>query len=124
MNGGGLLPSEAVQLIKSSGNVANATAAATLAAAALATTWITGFDMTALGSTAGSAQNATVSLGATTLSYAFSFPLGATVQAASLSIRFNPPLPASAPDLPITVTLPAGGSGNAHAAVNAYGYQK
>jgi len=81
----------------SSGNVAAATATATLPGVAGKTTYITGFTMTAGGSTAVSSVSCTVSpvgSGGATLSYTFSS--SATVDAPSnpLAVTFTPPLPA------------------------------
>jgi hypothetical protein len=109
----------------SSGNVANASAAATLAAVAAKTNYITGFTITAAGATAASVVTATVTglLGGTQ-SFTFSVPAGATVGATPLLYNFIPPHPASAVNTAITVTLPALGAGNTNAAVNVRGIQK
>lgn len=111
----------------SSGNVAAATAAATLPGVAGKTTFISGFQMTAGGSTAVSSVTCTVSpvgSGGSTLSYTFS--TSATVDSPSnpLVVTFNPPLPANAANTAIVATCPALGAGNAHAAMSAEGYQR
>ena len=109
----------------SSGNVANASAAATLAAAAAKTTWITGFAITASGATVGSVVTATVTGAITgTLSFTFAVPTGATVGATPLVVNLANAIPASAVNTAIVVTLPALGSGNTNAAVSAWGFQK
>jgi|SRR5215471_4222199 len=108
----------------SSGNVANASAVATLAAAAGKTTYINGFILTASGATAGLPVVATVTGVITgTLSFIFTFPAGVLVGASPLSVHFSQPIPASAVNTAIVVTLPAGGSGNTNAAADAYGFQ-
>lgn len=107
----------------SSGNVANAAAVATLPGVAGKTTWLTSFEVTAAGATAALDVNVTVVAGATTLTYAFTFPIGAAVGAVPLVVVLPAPLSAGAPNTPITVTLPAGGAGNTNAAVNAHGFQ-
>ena len=118
-------PDTITPLSESSGNVANASAAATLPAVAGKTTYITGFTATAAGATAASVAELTVGgLGGGTQTFIFVFPAGVTVQATTLNVKFEPPLPASAADTAIVVTLPAGGSGNTNAAVVATGFQQ
>lgn len=116
----------ATRIRGASGNVANASAVATLAAGgASVTTYITGFEVTAAGATAGAVVNVTVT-GTTggTLTYVYAIPTGATVAAAPLVVEFPDPIPASAVNTAIAVTLPALGAGNTHAAVVAHGYQQ
>lgn len=110
-------------LAVTSGNVANAIATATLPAAAGKRTWITGFTVTADGATAGLAVDVAVAGLANTLHYSFTFPAGATVGAAPLTVTFPAPIPSAAVNTAITVTLPASGAGGTNAAVNAYGFQ-
>ena len=107
----------------SSGNVANASGVATLAAVATKTTYITGFDVTGSGATVGAAVSVTVAglLGGTA-TYTAVAATGATVGNAPLVVRFDPPLPASAVNTAIVVTCPALGAGNTNNTVNAYGY--
>ena len=109
----------------SSGNVANTNAVATLAAATGKTTWINGFALTAAGATAGSVVTATITGVITgTMSFTFTVPTGATVGATPLAVNFSNPIPASAVNTAIVVTLPALGSGNTNAAATAWGFQK
>lgn len=117
-------PEAITPLHVSSGNVADAAAVATLPAAAGKTTTISGFTLSASGATAGLPVVATVTDGTWTLDYIFVFPAGVLVSATPLSVVFNPPLPASAPDTTIVVTLPAGGAGNTNAAASATGFQQ
>lgn len=107
-----------------SGNVAAASAVATLAAAAGKTTYISGFDITSGGSTAAALVLAALSglLGGT-VSYVYGTVAGATLANPNLSVRFNPPYPASAANTAIVLTLPSLGTGNTNAIVSAYGYQ-
>lgn len=107
-----------------SGNVANASAVATLAGAAAKTTYITGFQVTASGATAGLPVIVAVAglLGGTQ-SFIFTFPAGVLVGAQPLLVTFPTPLPASAVNTAITVTCPAGGAGNTNAAAAAQGFQ-
>lgn len=107
----------------SSGNVANAQAQASLPAVANKTNWLTGFEVTASGSTA--ALIVLVAVAGTvggTLTYVFVFPAGATVAAQPLIVEFAQPIPASAANTAIVVTCPAGGAGNTNACVNVHGF--
>lgn len=107
-----------------SGNVAAGSAVATLAGVASKTTYISGFQITASGATAALVVDATVTgLVSGTATYTFTFPAGVTVGATPLVVLFDPPVPASAANTAIVVTLPSGGAGAAHAAVNAQGFQ-
>lgn len=109
-----------------SGNVANASAVATLAApGAGITNYLTGFEITFSGATAASVVVATVTglLGGTR-SYIVSVPAGATVGGTPLIVDFSTPIPASAANTAIVVTLPALGAGNTNACVNARGFKK
>lgn len=108
----------------SSGNVANANAVATLAAAVGKTTYISGCAITSTGATIGAVVNVTivgVITGTMTLNYAA--PAGVSAMGTPLILNFNPPIPASATNTTIVVTLPALGAGNTNAAVTAWGYQ-
>jgi hypothetical protein len=107
----------------SSGNQANASAAATLAAVAGKTNFLTGFDVTAAGATAAGVVTGTITgvLGGTR-SFTFAVPAGATVAATPLVVEFLHPLQASAVNTAIVVTLPALGAGNTNATVNAQGF--
>jgi hypothetical protein len=107
-----------------SGNVANANAVATLPAAVGKTTWITGFTLRAAGATSASVVTATITglLGGTK-SYTFTFPAGATTAADSINVQFSQPMPGSAANTAIVVTLPAGGAGNTNATATAEGFQ-
>jgi hypothetical protein len=108
-----------------SGNVAASSAAATLGAVAGRTNYITGFQLTAAGSTVALVVNATVTgLVTGTLTYTFVFPAGVTAQATPLIVNFDNPIPASAVNTAITVTLPSGGAGNTNAAANIQGFDQ
>jgi hypothetical protein len=107
----------------SSGNVANATATATLAATTGMQWSVTGLEITAGGCTAATMVSASVTgLYGGTVTYAFGCPLGAAVPAVPLVVNFNPPLDAAAVGGAIVLTLPALGSGNTNAAVAIHGY--
>lgn len=117
------IPEGATFLVSSSGNVANASAVATLTAPAGKTAYIAGFIVTGGGATTGADVIVTVT-GVTggTQSYIFTFPAGAVVAGLPLVVDFPINLPASAIATNIVVTLPAGGTGNTNAAVTAFGY--
>ena len=106
-----------------SGNVANASAVATLAGTAGKTTYITGFQCSGAGATAVNVVNATVVGGTWTETFTFVFVAGVTTADAPLIVTYPIPIPASAANTAITVTLPASGSGGTNAACNAQGYQ-
>lgn len=112
------------QINASSGDVANATAAATLAGTAGKTTYLTGFEITGTGATAGAAVAVTVT-GVLNgpLTYIYTAATGAAVANTPLIVSFPEPLAASAANTGITVSCPALGAGNAHNSTNAHGYQ-
>jgi len=107
-----------------SGNVANATATATLAAASGKTTYITDFMCTASGAT--SAKVVTVTLTGVitgTKNFTFVFPAGVTTAATPLVFTPPQPIPASATNTTIAVTMPSSGSGGTNATCTADGLQ-
>ena len=124
------LPTQSAQpagtdITAASGNQANANAVATLPGVAAKTTYITGFEVTATGSTAALIVLVTVTGVITgTLTYVFVFPAGVTTPANTLTVEFSRPIPASGQNTAIVVTLPAGGAGNTNAAVVAHGFQQ
>ena len=115
----------AVPVTASSGDVAAATATATLAAATTKTTYLSGFDFTSSGATAASTVVCTITGTVTgTLTYDLAVVAGATLANGRLNVQFEYPIPASAVNTPIVVSCPSLGSGNLHAAMNAYGFQR
>ena len=107
----------------SSGNKANASAAASIAAQPGMTAYVTGFQVTACGATAANAVTvALAGVAGGTLSYAFAYPAGATVAALNLVVSFYPALAASGLDTAISITLPPSGSGGTNAAVSIQGF--
>jgi len=111
-------------LTATSGNIANASAVATLAAAAGKTTCITGFDITGTGATVGLPVIVTVAglLGGS-ITFTYAAMAGALIFNAPLQVRFPAPIPASAVNTAITVTCAALGLGATNNVVNAYGLQ-
>lgn len=121
--GGNGLPSGATAVNAASGNVANAVATATLAAVAGKTNYVTGFEITAGGATAAALVAATLTgiLGGTA-TYIYAAPAGAAVGATPLIVQFQTPIPASAVNTAIAISLPALGAGNTNAAVAIHGF--
>lgn len=116
-------PDQTTPVHAASGNVANAAAAASLAAVAGKTAWCTGFEITAGGATAAALVLAALSgIRGGTATFIFGAPAGATAQAVPLYGRFDMPIPASAINTAITITLPALGAGNTNAAVVIHGF--
>lgn len=113
----------ATPLIAGSGNVTNASAAATLTGTATTTVYISGFEITGSGSTTALPVTVTVAglLGGTR-SYTYSFVAGVLVSNVPLVVAFYPALPASAINTAIVVTCPAGGAGNTNNTVVAHGF--
>lgn len=109
----------------SSGNVANASASATLPAAAQTYSYLTGFEIMAGGATAGACVNATITglLGGT-ITYPVCVPTGATIQAYPVLLEFIPPLRSATFNTAIVLSLPALGAGNTNAAVIVHGYSE
>lgn len=117
------LPAGATMLSNSSGNVANATATATLTSAVGRTVWITGFSLTGAGATAGAVVTVTVigTLGGT-ISYTYTASTGATVSNTPLFEDFTLPVPASATNTNIVISCPALGIGNTNNSISARGF--
>lgn len=113
-----------IAITAASGNVAAGAAVATLAAVAGRTTYITGFEITSSGATAALVVNPTITGTVTgTLTYVYAAVAGVTLINQPLVVTFNPPIPASAINTAIVVTLPSLGAGNTNAAVVAHGFQ-
>jgi len=121
---GSSYPSGATPITAASGNVANASAVAALAGVSAKTTYITGFEVTGSGSTAGAVVVVTVTGTVTgTLSYIYVGTIGALLANTPLIVAFPKEIPASAVNTAIAVTVPALGTGNTNSAVVAHGYQ-
>ena len=117
-------PTGATAITGASGNVKATAAVASLAAAKDQTTYISGFEITSGGATSAALVNPTVTGTITgTLTYTYGTVAGVTSQNAPLTVTFIPPIPASAVNTKIDVTLPSLGSGNVAATVTAHGFQ-
>lgn len=123
VSGNTKLPAGAVTVRAASGNVTNNTASAALPAVAAKTNYLTGFIVTASGASSGLIVNGTITglLGGT-YTFTFGFPAGVLVMAVPLVVMLDTPMPASAVNTAITISLPAGGTGNTNAAVEIQGY--
>jgi hypothetical protein len=111
------------QITGSSGNVSAATATATLTAVTGKTTYITGFEVTGAGATAGLPVLVTVTgTQGGTLTYVYSAAVGVLVGNTPLIIEFPEPIPASAVSTNIVVSCPSLGVGNTNNCVVAHGY--
>lgn len=120
---GSLYPAGSTPMISASGNVANATASATLNGFASATTYVSGFEVTGAGATAGLPVVVTVTGLSATLSYIYSAAVGALVENTPLLVAFSPPLPASTVSTAIVVSCPPLGTGNTNNAVVIRGFR-
>lgn len=116
-------PVGSTSLIAKSGNVANASAAATLTPSATATMYISGFEITGSGATVALPVTVTLAglLGGT-IQYTYNFVAGALLGNTPLLVHFDPPLPASAINTALVVTCPASGAGGTNNTVVAHGY--
>lgn len=112
----------AAAVAASSGVVAAAVAAATLPAVAGQTNSVSGFQITGLGATGATVVVATLTgvLGGTQ-SYEVTVPAGATTAITPVIVSFNPPLPATGPNVAITISVPSFGAGNTNAEANIQG---
>lgn len=116
-------PSGSTQVTGASGNVAAAAAVATLPGVAAKTTYLSGFEITSAGSTAAAVVTVTVTGTITgTLSYTYATVAGVTLGNLPLLVLFDPPIPSSAVNTSIVVTLPSLGAGNTNATAVAHGY--
>ena len=125
MSGYASLSDTSDQLISSSGNVANATATATLPGTVGKTTYIQGFIVSGSGSITALPVTVTVT-GVTggTLHFTYCAAAGVLLGNNPLVINFSgSPLSASAQNTPIAVSCPAMGLGNTNNTVVAYGFQ-
>jgi len=124
-SGGTGYPIGALARCASSGNVANATATATLSSAANVTNYITGFEVTGAGATAGLPVTVTVTglIGGVTLSYTYDFASSPTTGNLPLVVDFLPAIPASGANTAIAVSCPASGLGGTNNTVTVHGYR-
>lgn len=117
------IPLGATPVQVSSGNVANAIASATMPAVAAKINYATGFEITGAGATTGLPVTVTLTgvLGGT-LSYTYTFAVGALLPNQPLIIEFPEPVPASAANIALVLSCPAGGAGNTNNSVTLHGF--
>lgn len=119
------LPYGGTAVTSSSGNVAAATAAATLPAVSAKTTYLSGFMFTSSGSTGALVVDCTVTgLISGTWTFSYTTVAGATLANAPLVVNLERPIPGSAVNTAIVVSCPTLGAGNAHAAMTAWGFNR
>jgi hypothetical protein len=111
-------------VVATSGNVAAGSATAILAGVAGLTTYITGFSITGAGATGASVVTAVLSglIGGISLAFNIAVPVGAAVGITPLVVNFAKPIPASAQNTAINLTLPSLGAGNTNACVSVWGF--
>lgn len=105
--------------------VAAAAQTASLAAGGAGTkNFLSQIVVTGLGATAGSAVDMLVAgIEGGTKTIQVGVPAGATTPITPINLRFEPPIPASADDTAITVTLPSFGTGNTDACLFVTGFR-
>lgn len=119
----GAVAAPVAQSLASAQSTGNASAAASLSAKPGLTNYLTGFEITSGGATAAALALVTiVGLLGGTLTYVLGVVAGVAAANAPLLVTFNPPLPASAVNTAITLTVPALGSGNTQAAIVMHGF--
>jgi hypothetical protein len=103
--------------------VAAATATAAIAAVSAKTGYLAGFSISGGGATAGSRVVATITgLLIGTLSINIAVPAGAAGAITPIFVTFPNPIPASAVNTAITLSVPSFGTGNLSVAVAIWGY--
>jgi hypothetical protein len=121
--GGGGAPVGVTPVHAASANGANSQITGTLPAVAAKLNYISGFEVTSGGATAASLVDVTLTgVSGGTETFVLGVVAGAALPNAHLCVRFDPPLPASAVNTAITVTVPALGAGNTKARVNVHGF--
>jgi hypothetical protein len=117
------LPVGAAAVSASSGNVAAAVATATMPAVVGKTNYITGLEITGAGATAAAVILAALSgiLGGT-INYNVPVAAGVAVGNFPLVVEFNTPIPASAANTAIVLTVPSYGAGNTNSIATIHGF--
>lgn len=116
-------PTQCTPVHAASANAANAIASAAMPAVPGKINYVTGFEITAGGATAAALVLATLTgISGGTASYVIAVPAGATLTAPPMVVQFLFPVPASAVNTAITLSLPALGAGSTNAAVSIHGF--
>jgi hypothetical protein len=118
------IPSTIATVTASSGNVAAATATASLAAAGGAMNYICGFSITGGGATGASIISPTISgLNGGTMTFSMGIIAGATLNQTPLIVSILPCQQATALNTAITLSVPSFGAGNTNATASVWGYR-
>ena len=118
------VPGYIASITGSSGNVAAATATASLAAGGGAMNYVCGFTITGGGATAASVISPTISgLNGGTLTFSMGIVAGVTLNQPALIVTLLPCQPATALNTAITLSVPSFGAGNTNATANIFGYR-
>jgi len=120
----GELPARATAVSATSGDVAAATATATIAAPSVAgaSNYLCGFDMRGTGATSATTVALTITgLVGGTMTFQVLVVAGATTATPSLTVQF-PVCLKGTPDTAVVVSMPTFGTGALHAMINAWGY--
>ena len=117
------LPAGATEITGSSGVVSAAAAVATLTSASARLAYLTSVSVAGLGATAAVMATITITglLGGT-INFGYPVPAGVGVAGQPMSMSFVPPLPASAVNTNIVVTVGSFGTGNVGASCMATGF--
>jgi hypothetical protein len=117
-------------LVKSLSSGGAAQIAPALPATVGKTNFLEGFDITGSGATAASVIEASIT-GLQGGTIYFELPIVAGVNLAAFpligpvySVRFPEPIPATGPNVAITLTVPSFGAGNTNSSATLYGFQK
>ena len=103
--------------------VAAAVATAVMAAVAAKKNYLAGFSISGGGATAGSLIKATITgLAIGTMGIDIAVPAGVTLAIAPIFVALPIPIPASAVNTPITLTVPSLGAGNTDCTIAIWGY--
>jgi hypothetical protein len=97
--------------------------AVSLPAVAGKTTYVTGFQVVGTGANSATTVNATLAslIGSVTFTYSIAVPTPNTAAITMLQVQFLYPIPASAANTAITLSVPSFGTGNTSVTANIYG---
>lgn len=117
------IPDGAVPITASSGNVAAASAVATIPAVANKTAYLTGFMISSGGSTGAALVSPTITgLIGGTMTLTYGTVAGVTLANPPMVVLLPVPVAASAANIAIVLTVPSLGTGNLNSTVTAFGY--
>lgn len=108
--------------LTNAGNVAASANNVGLASAVGRLVYLSGFEISGLGSTAGATITITVTGIPTTLSYTLVIPASVTTAVPTLQVEYSTPIGANATNQAITVNVPSFGAGNTNTTVAVHGF--